>query len=257
MVKVKEDLTGRRFGQLTVLCQAEDYVSPQGQHYAQWLCQCDCGSTPKIVHQSSLKNGDTTSCGCHQKQKVYDISCKENKPAIRGMHDEHGDYCIGFCSNTNTEFYFDEEDYDLIYNGTHCWFEYIETKSDYHCVRARERDTNGKYILLHQLLGYKLCDHVDRNPMNNRKYNLRPATSIENARNRGRFKNNKSGVTGVAWDKKSNKWMSYITVDKKRIYLGFFEGKEDAIKARLQAEKEHFGEFAPQKHLYKEYEIIV
>ena len=42
MVKVKEDLTGRVFGRLTVLCQDEDYVSPSGRHYPRWLCECSC-----------------------------------------------------------------------------------------------------------------------------------------------------------------------------------------------------------------------
>lgn len=255
MVAVKEDLTGRIFGKLEVLCQAEDYISPKGIHCAQWLCQCNCGNVPKIIRQTSLKNGHTTSCGCEQKQKVKNLSFKANKPAIRGLHDEHGDYCIGFCSNTNAEFYFDEDDYNLIYNGEHCWSEYINTKCDYHCVRSRERDSEGKYVLLHQFLGYKSYDHIDRNPMNNRKYNLRQATSTENARNKGKYKNNKTGVTGVFWHKRCNKWMSTIVVNKKQIYIGLFENKTDAIKARLNAEAKYFGDFAPQKHLYEEYGI--
>lgn len=257
MVKVKEDLTGKVFGLLTVLYQAEDYVSPRGARCAQWLCQCSCGSEPKIIRQTSLKNGDAISCGCIQKQKVYDNSCKTNKPAVRGLHDEHGNYCIGFCSNTNSEFYFDEEDYDLVYNGKHCWSEYINTRDDYHCVRSRERGSDGKYILLHQLLGYTYHDHIDRNPMNNRRYNFRPATPTENARNRRRYKNNKSGITGVLWHKQCNKWMSYIVVNKKQICIGFFDDKVEAIKGRLNAEVEYFGEFAPQKHLCEQYDITL
>lgn len=255
MVKTKDDLTGRRFGLLTVLCQAEDYVSTQGHHSAQWLCQCDCGSKPKIIRQSSLNNGSTTSCGCIRTKNIYDIFCKENKPAIRGLHDEYGDYCIGFCSNTGSKFYFDEEDYDIVYNGEYCWYEYVDTTCNYHCVRARKRGANGKYILLHQLLGYISHDHIDRNPMNNRRYNLRPATPMENARNRRRYKNNTSGVIGVSWHKRCCKWTSQITVNKKKICIGFYADKIDAIKARLEAEIKYFGEFAPQKHLYQQYGI--
>lgn len=257
MVKVKEDLTGREFGLLTVLCQADDYVSDQNVHCAQWLCQCKCGSNPKVIRQTSLKNGSTVSCGCEHVQRVYDTSCKENKPAIRGLSDENGNYCIGFCSNTNAEFYFDEEDYDLIYSGEYCWYEYVDTKCDYHCVRARIRGSDGKYILLHQLLGYKSHDHIDRNPMNNRRHNFRQATQIENARNRRKSKRNQSGVIGVCWNKKCNQWMSYITVDKKKIYIGVFVNKDDAIRARLQAEARYFGAFAPQQHLYEKYQITM
>lgn len=41
------------------------------------------------------------------------------------------------------------------------------------------------------------------------------------------------------------------------IHLGYFDNKDDAIKARLYAEQKYFKEFAPQKHLYEQYGIIV
>lgn len=58
-----KDLTGRRFGRLTVLERTEDYVSPSGNRCSQWLCQCDCGNTTVVV-TSSLTLGITSSCGC-------------------------------------------------------------------------------------------------------------------------------------------------------------------------------------------------
>lgn len=39
-----KNLVGIRFGRLTVLDRAEDYVSPSGRHLVQWRCHCDCGS---------------------------------------------------------------------------------------------------------------------------------------------------------------------------------------------------------------------
>ena len=50
------------------------------------------------------------------------------------------------------------------------------------------------------------------------------------------FLTNTSGVTGVNWLKKNQKWRAYITVGDKQIHLGSFENKEDAIKARKEAE---------------------
>lgn len=44
-------------------------------------------------------------------------------------------------------------------------------------------------------------------------------------------------------------------VENKEIYLGAFASKDDAIKTRLEAEAKHFGEFAPQRHLFEEYGI--
>ena len=71
MVKVKEDLTGRRFGRLTVVCQTDDYVSKNGIHYAKYLCQCNCSQTNNIsVMGADLISGKTQSCGCLHKERT-------------------------------------------------------------------------------------------------------------------------------------------------------------------------------------------
>lgn len=58
------DLTGRRFGRLTVVRRAGTYYPPaiEGQQPT-WECLCDCGNT-KIVRRSGLTSGQTRSCGC-------------------------------------------------------------------------------------------------------------------------------------------------------------------------------------------------
>ena len=66
-------------------------------------------------------------------------------------------------------------------------------------------------------------------------------------------KRNISGVVGVGINNALNKWMAYITIDRQNIDLGKYDNKDDAIIARLKAEKEYFGEFAKQKHLFAEY----
>ncbi len=58
-----KDLTGKRFGRLTVIKRADDYISPSGNHSTQWFCQCDCGNAC-IIAASSLIHGITSSCGC-------------------------------------------------------------------------------------------------------------------------------------------------------------------------------------------------
>lgn len=66
-----QDLTGRKFGKLTVLRRANDYVSPKGKKSPMWLCRCECGVI-KSVAPSSLKSGGTKSCGCSR----YDSKIK-------------------------------------------------------------------------------------------------------------------------------------------------------------------------------------
>ena len=55
---------------------------------------------------------------------------------------------------------------------------------------------------------------------------------------------NTSGIVGVCWNKKYNKWMSYICAYGKRKTLGYFEDINEAIKARKEAEDEYFGEYS-------------
>lgn len=62
--KVK-DLSGQKFGKLTVSHRIEDRVSPSGKHRIMWHCKCDCGGEIDVVSQS-LKGGHTRSCGCLQ-----------------------------------------------------------------------------------------------------------------------------------------------------------------------------------------------
>lgn len=58
------DLTGQRFGQLTVLYRVEN--NNRGE--IQWLCHCDCGNDT-IVTSGHLRSGSTKSCGCLWKRK--------------------------------------------------------------------------------------------------------------------------------------------------------------------------------------------
>lgn len=61
--KTAKDLTGQKFGRLTVLERTENYRAPNGTSGAMWLCQCDCGNVLK-VRAPDLKSGHTRSCGC-------------------------------------------------------------------------------------------------------------------------------------------------------------------------------------------------
>lgn len=252
MVDVKDDLTGQNFGRLIVLGQVEDYIDKKGNHYAQWLCECSCKNHNKIiVRGSALKSKNTESCGCIHTEKLIEVG-KNNKKYNR--YDLSGEYGMGWTSNTNKKFYFDLEDYDKI--KEYCWNEHV-MKDGYCALEARNLTTNSIVRMQWIIVGNKNYDHIDRNPLNNRKSNLRPASVNENNQNHSIFTNNTSGFSGVNFHKIVDKWCARISVENKRIHLGYFNNKNDAIKARLKAELEYYGiDFAPQRHLFKEYGII-
>lgn len=79
-------------------------------------------------------------------------------------------------------------------------------------------------------------DHIDHNPLNNKSDNLRKASRTTNGRNVSKGRNNTSGVVGVYWKKREQKWLAQIKVNQKDTHLGFFSDKEDAVAARKAAE---------------------
>ena len=257
MVNTKIDMTGWKMwehgverSRWIVLEQVEDYIVPSdGRHEAQWLCECSCEKhTKRIVRQTNLRSGGSLSCGCLNNENAREMGFKNHK---QNKIIECGDYCIGITYNTNAEFYFDTEDKELI--EKYCWGEYV-TQDNYHYLAAKDPNTH-KMIRMHQLLGFSNYDHKDRNALNNRKCNLRPCTVSQNCMNRSKRKDNTSGVIGILWKKDVNKWQARINENKKRKSLGYFSNKNDAIKARLEAEKRIYGEFAPQLYLFEQYGI--
>ena len=86
-------------------------------------------------------------------------------------------------------------------------------------------------------------DHKDRNKINNRWQNLRLATNAQNKCNSGVRKDSGTGIKGVHLDKRTGRYRAKISVQGKRINLGFFATLEEAAKARADAEHLH-GEFS-------------
>ncbi len=80
--------------------------------------------------------------------------------------------------------------------------------------------------------------------MDNRIENLRLATASQNMMNRKKFKNNRSGVTGVSWHKKSERWFVYIDANKKRKNIGYFDDFELAELVAIEARDLYHGKFA-------------
>jgi len=129
----------------------------------------------------------------------------------------------------------DDEDYEWI--STMSW--HISLNGKYKYV---QRLDNNERTLLHRAImkcsNEQIIDHINRNTLDNRKENLRISDRKKNGENRNKSKNNSSGYIGVSWNKRLQKWQSYIRHNYKIIYLGVFVDIEDAVKARKQKELE-------------------
>lgn len=87
-------------------------------------------------------------------------------------------------------------------------------------------------------------DHIDGNPLNNQRSNLRLSTNQENLRNRGKTKKNTSGFKGVSWDKITKNWRAQIKFDYRIHFLGRFKTKEQAHEAYVNACYNLHGKYA-------------
>jgi hypothetical protein len=113
----------------------------------------------------------------------------------------------------------------------------------------RKAVTKQKGDKLHHLIMGKppegmVIDHINRDPKDNRKSNLRIVSYYENAQNISSQKNNTSGYRGVWFRKDNNKWQSEIKVNYKKISLGSYDSIIKAAKAYNNAAEKYFGKFA-------------
>lgn len=224
--------TGDRFGRLVVEKEIECVISDSGQKYKQWLCKCDCGNI-KETRESYLVYGYVKSCGCLNYE-----SRNTGKKRKGNDYIQEEDKVIVTLSNCEEVMFCDIDIWNKAYN--HTW-----SKNDhgYACARI-----SGKIVLFHRFFFAtdkdKIIDHIDRNKLNklnNLKTNIRETDRRTNNININIRSNNKSGVSGVWYDKRRKLYTVYINVEvKKRKYIGGFKTLEEARIAREEAEKIYY-----------------
>ena len=142
-----------------------------------------------------------------------------------------------------TEILIDSEDYKRV--KSHTW--YVDYKG-YAWAKIE-----GSRVRLHRFIidapDDLQVDHVNIIKTDNRKSNLRLATSKENRRNEGLRKDNTTGAKGVSYDKQCNKYAAYINVEWGKIHLGYYCTVLEASKAYDRAAEKYFGEFARLNNL--------
>jgi hypothetical protein len=237
MMRTK-DLTGQMFGKWKVLYQVEDHVTPKGAHQPMWMCECQCEKhIRRAVNGYVLTRGESNSCGCLSIEITKIVNSRQNTYELI-----NNEYYIGY-TQSGKEFYFDKEDYDLV--SQYCWD--IDNSNGYAKTIDKINHT-GKLYLHRLVMGCKkgdgiIIDHIDRNRTDCRKSNMRVVNSSQNTMNSCIRSDNISGVKGVYWNSRKNKWTARITANKLDIFLGNYDRFEDAETARKIGEEKYFGEY--------------
>lgn len=301
----KLDLTGQRFGHLTVLEPAENI----GNRSA-WLCQCDCGRQA-VVKTYHLRSGHTASCGCQngpggprhalgltyvdgtcvemlrartvrrnntsgapgvdwleKKQRWRASICfkgkrrylgsfknledavKARKRAEEELFEPFLDACAGnmpqselrqieeVCPPTPQDYSGQRLDLTGERFGH---LTVLEPAENIGAMTAwRCRCDCGKETVV--MTGHLRSGHTTSCGCKP-KGTFVDGTFVELIRSKTIRSNNTSGVTGVEWVPRTNRWKAVIFFQGKRRYLGCYEEFEDAVKARKQAEEVLFEKF--------------
>lgn len=218
----KKDLLGQKFGSLTVIAEA----GQDKNRHVLWKVLCDCGRE-SIVLSNNLIRGNSKSCG----------NCYENSYRVS---DDGSSIIMSFPDGT--EFLIDIDDFERI--SAYTWS---------HSKGYALTYVDGKYPKLHRFImnapSNLEVDHINSDTRDNRKSNLRFATHKENSRNIRVRSDSSTGVKGVHYSDRLNKYIAYITVDSKRIHLGCYKLELEAANAYDRAAVRYFGEFARLNNL--------
>lgn len=217
----KVNLIGRRFGRLVVLAEMSERGS-WGK--IMWECLCDCGGA-NILATTTLNSGLVKSCGCIKRELDLERTRTHgmSKTLIYDVYNSMKARC---------------------YNTANAAYSYYGGSGVKVCDRWLEGNGVG-FLNFVEDMGEKpsptfSVDRIDPDG-DYSPGNCRWASKHTQAVNQRLKESNKSGKTGVAWDTKGKAWRAYISVEGKRVFLGTFHDKEEAIVARQNAELEHYG----------------
>lgn len=116
---------------------------------------------------------------------------------------------------------------------------YIQIKVNYKFYKAHRL----AFLFMNQELP-NMVDHIDGVKDNNKWDNLRPCNKSENGGNSKIRSDNTSGYKGVSFNKKSKKWVSYLYINGRQVFLGRFDCPIEAHKEYCKAAKKYRGDFA-------------
>lgn len=135
----------------------------------------------------------------------------------------------------------DDGDYKEL--NKHKWY-VLKTKENVYATRYSKRTIHMHREIMQTPKGLH-TDHINHNGLDNRRKNLIICTNQQNHFNCKLQSNSTSGYKCVSFDdrKKVKKWYSYIKVNQKRFFLGYFKTKEEAAERYNKEARKVFGKY--------------
>lgn len=205
------NLIGKRFGMLTVIEQAPSTASG----HRNWVCRCDCG-TEKTVIGINLTRGTTVSCGCKRRNDL--TGQRIGKLTVVGRSDKYAPR-----GNRRTQLW--------------------ECRCDCGEITYKATDTltNPAVSMCQNCAAEYAITHARAN------LGFEGGTQITKIKNRKEESDNMTGVRGVYFERKTNKYRARLRFRGKVYNLGSYYKLEDAIKARRRGEEEIYDKFLEER----------
>ena len=202
-----KDLTGKKFGLLTVVKRSDK----RSRGAILWECNCDCGTKGFYANGTKLKSHNTSSCGC-LRRKYRDLTGQKFGllTVIKKTDKRKHGYVLWECNcDCGAKGIYATSNSLLCGNKISCG-----------CASAIARKKNA-------------ASNFSEFVKNDFVYGTRVSSMFRERAN----KNNKVGLKGVSKRKKDGKFLAVIGFQGNTYFLGSFETKEEAYKARKEAEK--------------------
>lgn len=228
------DLTGKRFGRLTVLARAEN---KGGRVY--WHVVCDCG-TSNVVSGNTMQQGKAQSCGCYHREvarrRVVSAGEAITQDLVRSL------------------LHYEPETGVFVWNGGVTVRQAnlmkgriaggLRPSDGYWCIKIGRRKYAAHRLAWLYMTGElpALIDHINGERTDNRWANLRVADkSVNNHNRRGPNSTSSTGLLG-AFKAQGGCFKSAISVRGKSIFLGQFDTADEAHAAYMAAKAKYHAE---------------
>ena len=202
------------------------------------------GYTLCSKHMHQLLSHGKFLDNCPRTQKDLNEYTIKNDIAIGNLYD-------GITSEKIDEFIIDAEDLEKVkYHKWRFSHSHIVTGLP---AQKNQRDLSWVVLDLDNRTNKDIVvDHIDGNPKNNRKSNLRICKQQQNLLNKSFMSNNTSGFIGISYRKDRDRYDPEIRLNKIRCHLGYTKTLEEAVFKRAYAEEILFQEFTnEQEHIKK------
>lgn len=230
-MKVRKDISGNKYGSLTVIQRADDIIYKDNKSYPAYLCKCECGN--ECIKAATYLKGSNNPCCDECVSKKQTVSRYRDNIFI---HKE--DCCEILCSNSDQTIKIDTEDEERV--SKHCWYVHKSDKCDTLYYAYGKDRIKRNHLKMHKYIlecddDELVIDHINHNGLDNRKENLKVCFTNENSWNQ--IPKGNIPYKNITFNKRKNKFVVSFKRYGECIYSTYCNTLDEAVNIRNKVEQ--------------------